>query len=112
MGGRFKKETTYVYLWLIHVDIWQKPTQYCKAIIFQLKINKYTKKKTVYLYEKKNPKLQNKTKNPKLLQCLKALTVRQERPSFHSKRVLVIWTRRVRTLEDRSGSQRMCQPIC
>jgi hypothetical protein len=20
---------TYVYLWLIHVDIWQKPTQYC-----------------------------------------------------------------------------------
>ena len=32
---------TYVYLWLIHVDIWQKPTQYCKAIIFQLKINKF-----------------------------------------------------------------------
>ena len=26
-----------VYLWLIHVDVWQKPTQYCKAIIFQLK---------------------------------------------------------------------------
>ena len=30
----------YVYLWLIHVDIWQKPTQYCKTIILQLKINK------------------------------------------------------------------------
>ena len=28
-----------VYLWLIHVDVWQKPTQYCKAIILQLKIN-------------------------------------------------------------------------
>ena len=28
---------TYVYLWLIHVDVWHKPTQYCKAIIFQLK---------------------------------------------------------------------------
>ena len=25
-------------LWLIHVDVWQKPTQYCKAIILQLKI--------------------------------------------------------------------------
>ena len=35
-GGR---EGTYVYLWLIHADVWQKPTQYCKAIILQLKIN-------------------------------------------------------------------------
>ena len=26
-------------LWLIQVDVWQKPTQYSKAIIFQLKIN-------------------------------------------------------------------------
>ena len=25
------------YLWLIHVDVWQKPTQYCKAIILQFK---------------------------------------------------------------------------
>ena len=37
-GGRFKRKGTYVYLWLIHVDVWQKPTQYCKAIILQLKI--------------------------------------------------------------------------
>ena len=29
--------------WLIHVDIWQKPTQHCKAIILQLKINKFFK---------------------------------------------------------------------
>ena len=28
-----------MYLWLIHVDVWQKPTQYCKAIILQLKLN-------------------------------------------------------------------------
>ena len=28
------------YLWLIHVDAWKKPTKHCKAIIFQLKINK------------------------------------------------------------------------
>ena len=34
-GGRFKREATYVYLWLIHVDVWQKPAQYCKAIILQ-----------------------------------------------------------------------------
>ena len=39
VGGRFKREGTYVYLWLIDVDIWQKPTEYCKAIILQLKIN-------------------------------------------------------------------------
>jgi len=31
VGGRFKREGTYVlYLWLIHVDVWQKPTQYEK----------------------------------------------------------------------------------
>ena len=37
---KFKREGTYVYLRLIHVDEWQKPTQYCKATIPQLKINK------------------------------------------------------------------------
>ena len=35
----------YVYLWPIHVDVWQKPTQYCKAIILQLKIDKLKKKR-------------------------------------------------------------------
>ena len=30
---------TYVYLWLIHIVVWQKPIQHCKAIILQLKIN-------------------------------------------------------------------------
>ena len=30
----------YVDLWMIHADIWQKPTQYCKTIILQLKVNK------------------------------------------------------------------------
>ena len=39
MGGRVKREGTYAYLRLIHVDVWQKPTPYCKAIILQLKIN-------------------------------------------------------------------------
>ena len=45
VGGRFKRERTYVYLWLIHVDVWQKPTQQCKAIILQLKINKFYRNK-------------------------------------------------------------------
>ena len=30
---------TYMYLWLIHIVVWQKSTQFCKAIISQLKIN-------------------------------------------------------------------------
>jgi len=45
MTGRFKREGTYVYLWLIHVDVWQKSNQYCKATILQLKINNFFKDK-------------------------------------------------------------------
>ena len=37
MGGRFWREGTHVYLWLIHVDVWQNPSQYCKVIILQFK---------------------------------------------------------------------------
>ena len=40
VGENFKREGTDVYLCLIHVDVWQKPIQLCKAIILQLKINK------------------------------------------------------------------------
>ena len=43
-GGRFKRERTYVYLRLIHVEVWQKPTQFCKAIMLQLKKIKIEKK--------------------------------------------------------------------
>ena len=43
MEGRFKREGTYVYLWPIHVHVWQKPIQYCKAVILQLKTNKFLK---------------------------------------------------------------------
>ena len=38
VGGWFRKEGSYVYLWLIQVDVWQKPSQYCKVIILWLKI--------------------------------------------------------------------------
>ena len=37
VGGGFKKEGTYVYLGLIHVNAWQKSTKPCKIIILQLK---------------------------------------------------------------------------
>ena len=43
--GIFQQVGSYVYLWLIHVDVWQKPTQHCKAIILQLKINSKLKTK-------------------------------------------------------------------
>ena len=42
-GGRLKSWGTYVYLWLIHVDVRQKPT-HRKATICQLKTNKFLKK--------------------------------------------------------------------
>ena len=35
VGRRFKRMGMCVYLWLIHVDVWQKPTQYCEAVILQ-----------------------------------------------------------------------------
>ena len=40
VGGEreVEREGTYVYLWLIHVDVWQKPSQHCKAITLQLKL--------------------------------------------------------------------------
>ena len=38
VGGRFKRKGTYAYLWLTHVDIWQKPI--LKQLSFNQKINK------------------------------------------------------------------------
>ena len=35
IGGSFKREGTYVDLWLIHVEVWQKTTKSYKAIILQ-----------------------------------------------------------------------------
>ena len=43
VGGLFKWEGTQENLWLIHVDVWQKAKQNCKAIILQLKISKSKK---------------------------------------------------------------------
>ena len=41
---RFKREGIYVYLWLTHVDIWKKSTQYCKVAIPNLKKLNFKKK--------------------------------------------------------------------
>ena len=37
IGGGFQRKGIYVYLWLIHVEVWQKTAKFCKAIILQLK---------------------------------------------------------------------------
>ena len=34
MGGIFEKEETYVYLWLIHVEVWQKTINSVKQLSF------------------------------------------------------------------------------
>ena len=49
VGGRFRREETCGYLWLIHVVVWQRPTQHCTAIILQLKINSFLKKIFIFL---------------------------------------------------------------
>ena len=36
-GSGLKVGGTRVQPWLIHVDVWQKPSQYCKVISLQLK---------------------------------------------------------------------------
>ena len=47
-GGRGGLET-HVYLWPIHVDVWQKPSLYCKVIIPQLK-NKRIKQRLMMCF--------------------------------------------------------------
>ena len=41
VGGRSKREGSYVHLWLIHVDVWQNSNQYCNYPSIK---NKYIKK--------------------------------------------------------------------
>ena len=58
MGGNFKREGTRVYLRLIDAEVWQKPTQYCKAVILQLKIKGLNKQKVL-------PSFKHKYRHPK-----------------------------------------------
>ena len=47
--GSSRGRRHYVYLWLIHVDVWKKLTQHCNANILQLKINGFKKRITIKL---------------------------------------------------------------
>ena len=58
-----KERVIYAYLWQIHI-VWQKPTQYCKGIIFQLK----TKQSSLTLDQRPSPDLP----------CVDLLTVYQQ----------------------------------
>ena len=58
--GKFRRDETYAYLWLIHLDLGQKPTQHCKEIILQFK-NKFLKNS-----KKKNPSLHPFPSFPKI----------------------------------------------
>ena len=61
MGGTLKREGTHVYLWLTHVDVWQRPTQYCEAIFLQL--NKFRGKKREEKKKKNLKKVRTRTKS-------------------------------------------------
>ena len=37
-GGGVQNGGTHVHPWLIHVNVWQKPPQYCKIISLSLKL--------------------------------------------------------------------------
>ena len=47
--GVFAFSGTHVYLWPIHADVWQRPSQYYKVIILQMKYFLKNEKKRLYL---------------------------------------------------------------
>ena len=50
MTHKFVKHSIFFNPWLIHVNVWQKPLQYCKVISLQLiKINGKKKEKKINL---------------------------------------------------------------
>ena len=63
-GGRGKggfRMGTHVHLWLIHVNVWQEPLQYCKIIRLQLKlINLQKKKEDIEIFPRKGRSLGNR----------------------------------------------------
>ena len=36
VGERFKREGTYIHIWLTHFDVCQTTTKFCKAIILKI----------------------------------------------------------------------------
>ena len=57
------------YLGLIHVDMWQKPTQHCKTIILQLKTNKFLNE------NKLNEEIKCSAQCPGYSKCSKVLII-------------------------------------
>ena len=57
------------YLALIHVDMWQKPTQHCKTITLQLKTNKFLNEK------KLNEEIKCSAQCPGCNKCSKVLII-------------------------------------
>ena len=56
-GERFRREGIYIYLWLIHVEVRQKTTKFCKAMILQLKkLIKFKKEKKNFWAQEKDKK--------------------------------------------------------
>jgi len=37
VGWRFKREETYVCIWLIHVEEWQKSSKHCNSLPIKIK---------------------------------------------------------------------------
>ena len=53
MGGGFRRQGTFVYLWLIHVVVWQRPAQYCRAVVLLKKKKKLTHLKKTAVHRHK-----------------------------------------------------------
>ena len=49
VGGAFRMKGACECLWPIHVDVWPKPSHYCKLIILQLKFKNKTKYEKIIL---------------------------------------------------------------
>ena len=66
-GGRWEGGSgwgTHANPWLIHVNVWQKPLQYCKVISLQLiKINEKKKEREDLLFASKGLKRKMGTAN-------------------------------------------------
>ena len=59
-GGKWEGGSgwgTHVHPWLIHVNVWQKPLQYCKVISLQLKQTNKINTKKRNREKKQNPNI-------------------------------------------------------
>ena len=81
---RFKRKGTHIYLWLMHADVWQKPTQYYEAIILQLKINTFSKKRLLPLQGARVRSLVSELKSHMPLRAEKKKKKKEEDKGFEN----------------------------